>query len=308
MNYRRAILPAAAAGLLAAGVIPVAGVPGQAPPDYARFSVLTPAGPAAPVPEAFKALDRVVHARHRIGPSDTISAIAARYGTDVNALRSTNHNEFIFMRRGGYIRVHNGDGYLYEVTQKGETLNGLTSRHRREGTDLGEFRAEVVRANRLPPSSLVSNHTFSKGDRVLLPGVYLDLDTYRIPLPYFSRISSRYGNRRHPIYKKVMFHSGIDIPMKIGTPVYPSRSGKVMFAGWQGGYGYVVDVRHNDGYTTRYGHLSRITVKKGETVQKGRSMLGRVGSTGTSTGPHLHFEILTRSGRPVNPTAKFGRK
>ncbi|KAF0125049.1 MAG: metalloendopeptidase-like membrane protein [Elusimicrobia bacterium] len=308
MNFRRAILPAAAAGLLTTGVISVASVPRQDPPDYARFSVLTPAGPAAPEPEVFKALDRVVHARHRIGPSETIGAIAALYGTDVKALRSTNHNEFIFMRRGGHIRVHNGNGYLHEVTQDGETLNGVTSRYRRSGPDHGGLRADVVRVNRLPPSSLVSNYTFKKGDRVLLPGVYLDLDTYRIPLPYFSRISSRHGNRRHPIYKKVMFHSGIDIPMPTGTPVYPSRSGTVAFAGWMGGYGNVVDVRHSDGYTTRYGHLSKITVKAGEQVQKGRTMVGRVGSTGVSTGPHLHFEILTNTGRSVNPTAKFGRK
>ncbi len=308
MKPGRGILPAAAAGLLATGVIAVASVPRQAPPDRARFSVLTPAGPAAPDPEAFKALDRLVHARHRIGPSDTISGIAGMYGADVRALKSTNHNEFIFMRRGGYIRVHNGDGYLYEVSQDGETLNGVTSRHRRKGTDLKEFRAEVVRANRLPPSSLLSNHVFKNGDRVLLPGVYLDLDTYRVPLPYLPRISSRYGNRYHPIHKKMMFHNGIDIPMRIGTPVYPSRSGTVVFAGWLGGYGYVVDVKHSDGYITRYGHLSKVTTTKGAKVQKGRSLLGRVGSTGTSTGPHLHFEILTNAGRSVNPTAKFGRK
>lgn len=308
MNLGRAILPAAAAGMLATVVISVAGVPRQDPPDYSRFSVLTPAGPDAPAPEAFKSLDRVVHARHRIGPSETISTIAARYGTDVKALQSTNHNEFIFMRRGGYIRVHNGNGYLHEITSDGETLNGVTSRYRRKGSDLKEFRADVVRTNRLPPSSLVSNYTFRKGDRVLLPGAYLDLDTYRIPLPYFSRISSRHGNRRHPVYKTVMFHNGIDIPMPTGTPVYPSRSGRVVFAGWMGGYGNVVDVRHSDGYTTRYGHLSRVTVKSGDQVQKGRSMVGRVGSTGVSTGPHLHFEILTNTGRSVNPTAKFGRK
>jgi len=308
VSVRRGILPAAAAGLLATVVIAVASVPRHDPPDYARFSVLTPAGPDAPDPEAFKTLERVVHARHRIGPSDTIKGIALRYGTDVKALQSTNHNEFVFMRRGGYIRVHNGNGYLHEVAQDGETLNGITARYRRPDSVLKEFRADVVRANRLPPSSLVSNYTFGKGDRLLLPGVYLDLDTYRIPLPYLSRISSRYGNRFHPIHKKTMFHSGIDIPMKVGTPVFPSRSGTVVFAGWLGGYGYVVDVKHSDGYTTRYGHLSRITVKEGEIVQKGRSMLGKVGSTGTSTGPHLHFEILTNTGRSVNPTAKFGKK
>ena len=114
--------------------------------------------------------------------------------------------------------------------------------------------------------------------------------------------------RYHPVLKRRIFHNGADIPMPVGTPVYPSRSGTVTFAGWKEGYGNLVEVRHKDGSLTRYGHLSKVTAAAGETVQKSKTMLGRVGSTGMSTGPHLHFEIITPGGRSVNPIARIGKR
>ena len=298
----------AAGILLGVAVFVSASAPGIPAAYYARFSVLTPPGPAAPLPEAFKAIPRLIHARYKVAKGDDVRSIAAAYGTDVRSLQSTNSNEFIFMSRGGYIRVHNGHGLLYEVTGAGETLNGIAARYAGKGRDLRAFRAEIVQENGLPPSSLLINYKFGRGDRVYLPAVYLDLDTYRMPLRSFSRISSRFGMRYHPVLKRRIFHNGCDIPMPLGTPVYPSRSGTVTFSGWKGGYGNTVEVRHKDGSLCRYGHLSQAIVKEGETVQKSRTLLGKVGSTGVSTGPHLHFEILTPSGKSVNPMAKIGKK
>lgn len=299
---------AGACALFVLAALSYAVAPGVSPFYYARFSVLTPPGPKEPPPEAFRLIPRLIHARHKVAKGDDVRALATAYGTDVRSLQSTNSNEFIFMRRGGYIRVHNGKGLLYEVTANGETLNGVASRYCARGRDLKSFKAEIVAENGLPPSALLVNYKFMKGARVYLPAVYLDLDTYRMPLRSFGRVSSSYGLRYHPVYKRKIFHSGTDIPMPIGTPVVPSRSGTVVFAGWKGGYGNVVEVRHKDGSATRYGHLSRISVKVGETVQKSRTLLGKVGSTGVSTGPHLHFEIITPSGKPVNPMAKIGKK
>lgn len=301
--------PKFAAGiLLGAAAFAYASASGIAPAYYARFSVLTPPGPAAPLPEAFKSIPRLIHTRYKVAKGDNVRSIAAAYGTDVRSLQSTNSNEFIFMSRGGYIRVHNGHGLLYEVTGTGETLNGIAARYVVKGRDLRAFKAEIVQDNWLPPSSLLVNYKFNKGDRVYLPSVYLDLDTYRMPLRSFGRISSSFGMRYHPILKRKIFHSGCDIPMPLGTPVYPSRSGTVTFSGWKGGYGNVVEVRHKDGSLCRYGHLSQVSTKVGETVQKSKTLLGKVGSTGMSTGPHLHFEILTPSGKSVNPMAKIGKK
>lgn len=294
--------------LLATAALSSALAPGISPFYYARFSVLTPPGPKEPPPEAFRLIPRLIHARHKVSKGDNVRTLATAYGTDVRSLQSTNSNEFIFMRNGGYIRVHNGKGLLYEVAVDGETFNGISSRYCARGRDLKSFRAEIVEENGLPPSALLLNYKFRKGDRVYLPAVYVDLDTYRMPLMSFGRVSSSYGMRYHPVYKRRIFHSGTDIPMPIGTPVYPSRSGTVVLSGWKGGYGNVVEVRHKDGSITRYGHLSRMSVKAGETVQKSKTLLGKVGSSGVSTGPHLHFEIITPSGKSVNPMAKIGKR
>lgn len=294
--------------LLGTAALSSAVLPPISPFYYARFSVLTPPGPSEPPSEAFRLIPRLIHARHKVAKGENVRSLATDYGTDVRSLQSTNSNEFIFMSRGGYIRVYNGKGLLYEVTSAGETLNGIASRYVGKGRDLKLFKSEIVEDNNLPPSSLLVNYKFSKGDRVYLPAVYIDLDTYRMPLRSFGRISSSFGNRYHPILKRKIFHNGCDIPMPLGTPVYPSRSGKVTYAGWKGGYGNTVEVRHKDGSMCRYGHLSRLNVTPGEVVQKSRTLLGQVGSTGMSTGPHLHFEIITPSGKSVNPLAKIGKK
>lgn len=308
MGSGRWAIAAGVCALLGTAALSSAVSPGVSPFYYARFSVLTPPGPKQPPPEAFRLIPRLIHARHKVAKGDNVRALAAAYGTDVRSLQSTNSNEFIFMRQGGEIRVHNGKGLLYEVTANGETLNGIAARYCAKGRDLKRFKFDIVDENGLPPSALLLNHKFKKGDRVYLPAVYLDLDTYRMPLRSFGRISSSYGMRYHPVYKRKIFHSGTDIPMPFGTPVYPSRSGTVTFSGWKGGYGNVVEVRHSDGSRCRYGHLSHLSVKEGQTVQKSRTLLGKVGSTGVSTGPHLHFEILTPSGKSVNPMSKIGKK
>jgi|GEM_PF-718024 len=294
--------------LLGTAALSSAVAPGISPFYYARFSVMTPPGPSEPPAEAFRLIPRLIQARHKVAKGENVRSIATDYGTDVRSLQSTNSNEFIFMSRGGYIRVHNGKGLLYEVTSNGETLNGIAGRYCAKGRDLKSFKSEIVEDNGLPPSALLVNYKFGKGDRVYLPAVYIDLDTYRMPLRSFGRISSSFGTRYHPILKRKIFHKGCDIPMPIGTPVYPSRSGTVVFSGWKGGYGNTVEVRHKDGSMCRYGHLSQLSVAVGDIAQKSRTLLGKVGSTGMSTGPHLHFEIITPSGKSVNPMAKIGKK
>jgi len=276
--------------------------------DYDGLSVLTPPGPAEPSAEVFCKLTRLIHARHKIVKGENIRTIASGYGTDVRSLQSTNNNEFIFLSRGGYIRVHNGHGYLYEVYADGETLDGVARRFKPKNAVLKDFKAAVVRSNGLPAVAMLAPHKFKKGDRLLLPAVFLNLDTYHLPLPYYSRTSSGFGMRYHPVLHRRIFHKGCDIPMPLGTPVYPSRSGSVVFAGWKEGFGNVVEMRHNDGSMTRYGHLSRVNVSAGETVQRSKSLLGNVGSTGMSTGPHLHFEIITPAGRSINPLSKIGKR
>jgi len=297
-------------GLAGLAAMAAASLPSARNLDYERLSVLTPAGPAEPPPEAFRGIPRLIHASHKVLKGEDVRTIAAKYGTDVRSLQSTNFNEFILPpSRGRCIRVHNGIGYLYEVAVDEEALDGIARRFKPKETDLKDFKAAIIKSNGIPAVAMLSPRRFKKGDRLRLPGFYLNLDTYRMPLPYYSgRISSNFGMRYHPILKRRIFHSGCDIPMPVGTPVYPSRSGTVSFAGWKEGYGNTVELKHHDGSMTRYGHLSKVLVSAGETVQKSKSMLGKVGSTGLSTGPHLHFEIIMPNGRSVNPLAKIGKR
>ena len=112
-------------------------------------------------------------------------------------------------------------------------------------------------------------------------------------------ISSYYGGRTGPINGGFDWHPGLDIAVDIGTPVYAAAMGTVDMAGWNGGYGQFVKIRHGNGYESAYGHMSGIAVSAGQQVRKGE-IIGFVGSTGYSTGPHLHFEVFV-DGENIDP-------
>ena len=118
-------------------------------------------------------------------------------------------------------------------------------------------------------------------------------------MPLEGKVSSHYGWRRDPFTEEPRFHKGVDLAAPRGTPVLSSAEGTVVFSGWQGGYGNTVVIRHPDGYETRYAHNAQNLVHEGEHVGQG-DMIARVGSTGRSTGPHLHFEV-TKGGKAVDP-------
>lgn len=114
------------------------------------------------------------------------------------------------------------------------------------------------------------------------------------------RITSHFSKRRfHPVLKKWKAHHGTDFGARRGTPILAAADGKVIFSGWKGGYGKTVKIQHQDGYVTLYAHQSRIKAKRGERVKAGQ-IIGYVGSTGRSTGPHLHFGLY-KNGRAINP-------
>ena len=114
-----------------------------------------------------------------------------------------------------------------------------------------------------------------------------------------KQTASGYGTRIDPIYKTVKFHSGMDFSANVGTPVYATGNGVVRKAGWEGLYGNCIQIDHGFGYVTRYAHLSKIDVRVGQKVVRGET-IGKVGTTGKSTGPHLHYEVMVK-GQIVNP-------
>lgn len=118
-------------------------------------------------------------------------------------------------------------------------------------------------------------------------------------LPSYGYMTSGFGYRRDPFTGRVKFHEGLDISAPTGTPVYAPADGIVTFVGIRNGYGLTVEIKHGDRYITRYAHLSESLVRVGQKVQRG-DMIARVGNSGRSTGPHLHYEVL-KDGVPVNP-------
>lgn len=283
---------------------------------FERFSVLTAPGPDEPRPEVLVKSRRLMYAQHRVQKGEAwIGNLAKSYGSTLSAFQTTNNNEFVFIYTGMRMTVLNRDGMLYEVRKDSETLDTIVAKFKSGVEERRKFKETVVYANDFPGVALLEPFLFERGDRVLLPGIRATFDTYRFPFESQAtpRISSRFGSRYHPLLKRRRNHDGIDIPKPYGTPVYPTLSGRVIDAGWNEGYGQVVIIKHKNGETARYGHLSKILVKVGDLVSRGTSsqkgtMLGRVGSTGISTGPHLHFEVRDKNGKALNPTSKIGRR
>ncbi len=118
--------------------------------------------------------------------------------------------------------------------------------------------------------------------------------------PLKGKINSEFGYRKDPFKSRFGFHSGIDIDANYGDPVVATADGVVKKSGWQSSYGKTVVIKHKDGFETIYGHLSKITVEEGQKVKVGE-VIGKAGSTGRSTGTHLHYEVI-RDGKRVNPT------
>ena len=142
-----------------------------------------------------------------------------------------------------------------------------------------KIRAEQAKSNRPLPSGS------TKGMLWHVPGYYY--------------VSSPFGWRIHPLFNIRSFHNGIDIPAPTGTEVVAPLDGRIISTGWLGGYGNHISIDHGGGLSTLYAHLSSILVREGQEVKKGQ-VIGRIGSTGWSTGPHLHFTVMI-NGEPVNP-------
>lgn len=145
-------------------------------------------------------------------------------------------------------------------------------------------RPREIRSTYTPPTDLPQLKLPGNGDSGMI-----------FPLSTASAISSNYGWRLHPIFGNRRFHTGTDFVAPEGTPVVATKSGRVVLADYNSGYGLIVGLRHDDSNESRYAHLSQIHVKPGQWVEQG-TIIGRVGNTGLSTGPHLHFEWRIRKG------------
>ncbi len=180
--------------------------------------------------------------------------------------------------------------FSYTV-RRGDTLAGLAVR----------FDTEIDRIKQL---NGLNDDKLLVGSELEIPGSgerYSPSRLHEIDFmwPTTGRITSGFGSRTHPLTGEQDFHTGVDIAAPHGTPIKASAAGEVVFAGWKGGYGYTVKIDHGSDVETLYAHNSQIGVDKGDYVSKGE-VISYSGNTGTSSGPHLHFEIINR-GEHVDP-------
>lgn len=186
------------------------------------------------------------------------------------------------------IYVDNDDWY----TNQTQTLQEPSAGHRKVVADVSYRNNEEVSRE-----ILKEEITYAAVPKIVERGTKIP-PTYIKPISG-GRLSSGFGRRKAPTRRASTYHKGVDWATPVGTAVMASCTGTVTRAGWGSGYGYVVYINHEDGRQTRYGHLSKVLVKQGQTVTQGQK-IALSGNTGVSTGPHIHFEILI-NGTQVNP-------
>jgi murein DD-endopeptidase MepM/ murein hydrolase activator NlpD len=245
-----------------------------------------------PEPESFSRPRILLHSSYRVEKGDMIGDLALKFGLNQDTIISYNAiKNTRLLQIGQVLKIPNQDGILYTV-KAGDSLEMIAESHQSD--------TEAIRTANELFSDTVHPKTV-----LFIPNARLDwVDLQEINgvlfiWPLSGRISSNYGSRTHPITGIRQFHTGIDIAAGQGTPIRAAMSGRVTFAGWSDVLGNHVVINHYSGYRTLYGHMSVIRVKNGALVGTGQQ-IGDVGSTGVSTGPHLHFTVY-KDGVTMNP-------
>ena len=228
--------------------------------------------------------------QYTVRPGDTISGICLKFGlSNISTLIQVNDIKNVrSIWSGQHLKVPSMDGMIHTVAQ-GETLAAVATRY-------GATVEALLDANDLASESL------QVGQELFVPGARLDTESLRRamgevfahPIKDKYRLTSRFGPRTDPISGRKSSHTGTDFACPTGTPIHASMSGKVAYTGFSSIYGNYVILNHHDGYQTLYAHMSKIIAKKGSYVAQG-DRIGLVGSTGYSTGPHLHFTVYKDS-------------
>lgn len=231
--------------------------------------------------------------------------IAKEYGVNIDTLIGANLFWEDLRARTGQVVIVPSEAGTIAFIEDMEEMETLADKH---NVDISEIQIQKLpflyglyykfMSERKPVAVFIKDAKPSAGNMTAkLAGKYQQRELFRSPLG--GRLSSFFGNRKHPIYQKTRFHNGLDIAASHGTLIGAARDGVVVGAGWNGAYGKAVTIDHGDGYRTLYGHMSVIYAKPGQRVKAGK-IIGRVGSTGLSTGPHLHF-TLWHNDRLLNP-------
>jgi len=237
----------------------------------------------------------VTYQNYKVKSGDTISGIAKKFGlANISTLISVNDiGNVRQLAAGQKLKIPSIDGIVYTV-KKGDSLNSIISSHK-------------IKLEQLLDVNELSSETLTVGQQLFLPGAAMDAtalknamgELFIIPISAKFRWTSPFGYRIDPIANVRSFHTGTDLACPTGTPILASMSGRVVKTGQTRVYGNYVILDHNNGYQTVYMHMSKILATKGQWVSQG-TRIGLVGSTGYSTGPHLHFTVY-KNGKLVDP-------
>ena len=233
---------------------------------------------------------------YRVKPGDMIGTIAKEYGVTEDTIISVNGvKQSRLIQIGDYFKIPSMPGIMYTVRADGETVESISSKY------------EIASDKTARVNSLEQKVALKAGTTLFLPDAELDWvtrqeingDLFTRPVRRGYYFSSYYGWRSNPFSGKRTFHGGIDMACPAGTPIYAALVGTVSRLGYDTVYGNFVELRHHSGYKTLYAHMTEIKVKKGQSVTT-NTMVGTVGSTGLSTGNHLHFAVY-KNGKSMDP-------
>jgi murein DD-endopeptidase MepM/ murein hydrolase activator NlpD len=245
-----------------------------------------------PEPEDFSRPKMLIYDSYKIQKGEMIGTLAQSFGLNQDTLLSVNKvRSARTVQIGQLIKVPNQDGILYTV-KKDDTLSGIAETYKTGITDLRTV------------NELLSDSVHA-GTVIFIPGARMPQDAIQeingdlFVWPVRGYITSNYGYRRSPFGGARQFHSGMDIGASMGHPIVAAMSGRVSTVSYNQSFGNFIVINHHAGYRTLYGHLSVARVKAGAYVAAGER-IGDVGSSGLSTGPHLHFTVY-KNGVTVNP-------
>lgn len=277
-------------------------------------AIVAPLQPLVPEPGSEEGLPRPLLKRptiYTVKEGDTIATIAATFNISGNTVLWANGlNARSVIKVGDHITILPTTGVLHTV-QSGDTVLGIAKKYEAKGS-------EIVAYNGLGDSSKLSI-----GQKVMVPDGYIAPQQAPSIIPRGTQVAGRDTpdgptpepapivnsglawptTTKHISQYFKWGHTGIDIDNRSRPAVYSASEGTVQFTGWLGGYGNLIIVDHGSGMTTYYAHLDKFYVTKGQQVTKGAA-IGKMGSTGRSTGPHVHFEVR-KNGRPINPLGMY---
>lgn len=239
----------------------------------------------------------ITYQTYRVKSGDMIGFIADTFDITQDTIISVNNiKQARLIQPGQYLKIPSMPGIIYTVKKNGETPASIAEKYE-------------VNAEKCASANLISLDTeLSAGTSLFVPDAELDWatrqeingDLFHKPLHGRYWLSSNYGWRDSPFNPgKRTFHGGIDMAVAKGTPIYAALDGKVTSVGYNATYGNYVIITHHSGYKTLYGHMNTTACKKGNFVYT-NTIIGYVGNTGMSTGPHLHFTVY-KNGKTVNP-------